>query len=270
MLNVALFGQTAKEWREANPDARGNVRDNALLEQLVVLTNLESLNAVLIRQGLPANQFVPALMEHLEEPYYAALLTAAEHHGAAHHRPQVFHVVTLRTRPRITCGSVQIDFIARKNVALMPTRNFKTPRGYLKVSTPEVTAFDIVGYPHYAGGLDNIATVLTELAESLDAGVLASIAKLSPVAWCSQAKTVGGSSNTDLAGRIRRRFAVAIQSRSSHSLASVMVISGGNSTLGGASSVITCNRTFRNSGAASRSALTSRSLVLDCVRSVQT
>ena len=132
---------------------------------------------------LPANQFVPALMEHLEEPYYAALLTAAEHHGAAHHRPQVFQVVTLRTRPRITCGSVQIDFIARKNVALMPTRNFKTPRGYLKVSTPEVTAFDIVGYPHYAGGLDNIATVLTELAESLDAGVLASIAKLSPVAW---------------------------------------------------------------------------------------
>jgi hypothetical protein len=52
LLNVALFGQTAKEWREANPDARGNVRDNALLEQLVVLTNLESLNAVLIRQGL--------------------------------------------------------------------------------------------------------------------------------------------------------------------------------------------------------------------------
>jgi len=132
---------------------------------------------------LPANQFIPALMEHLAAPYYAALLTAAEHHGAAHHRPQVFQVVTLRTRPRITCGSVQIDFIARKNVALMPTRNFKTPRGYLKVSTPEVTAFDIVGYPHYAGGLDNIATILTELAESLDAVVLASIAKLSPVAW---------------------------------------------------------------------------------------
>jgi len=51
-LGYGLFGQTTKEWREANPDARGNVRDNALLEQLVVLTNLESLNAVLIRQGL--------------------------------------------------------------------------------------------------------------------------------------------------------------------------------------------------------------------------
>ncbi len=53
LLNVALFGQTAKQWRDAHPDAEGNVRDHAPLEQLVVLTNLESLNSVLIRQGLP-------------------------------------------------------------------------------------------------------------------------------------------------------------------------------------------------------------------------
>jgi len=52
MLNVALFGLTAKDWREQNPDKKGNVRDYATLEQLVVLTNLESLNAVLIEQGL--------------------------------------------------------------------------------------------------------------------------------------------------------------------------------------------------------------------------
>lgn len=53
LLNVALFGQTAKQWRDAHPDAEGNLRDHAPLEQLVVLTNLESLNSVLIRQGLP-------------------------------------------------------------------------------------------------------------------------------------------------------------------------------------------------------------------------
>jgi len=52
LLNVALFGQTAKEWRDGNPGADGNIRDHAPLEQLVVLTNLESLNSVLIRQGL--------------------------------------------------------------------------------------------------------------------------------------------------------------------------------------------------------------------------
>ncbi|MEI6108035.1 MAG: KilA-N domain-containing protein, partial [Opitutae bacterium] len=54
LLNVALFGQTAKQWRDTHPDAEGNLRDHAPLEQLVVLTNLESLNSVLIRQGLPA------------------------------------------------------------------------------------------------------------------------------------------------------------------------------------------------------------------------
>ena len=54
ILNMAIFGQTAKQWRDAHPDADGNLRDQAPLEQLVVLTNLESLNSVLIRQGLPA------------------------------------------------------------------------------------------------------------------------------------------------------------------------------------------------------------------------
>jgi len=54
LLNVALFGHTAKQWQDVHPDAQGNQRDNATLEQLVVLTNLESLNAVFIRQGLLA------------------------------------------------------------------------------------------------------------------------------------------------------------------------------------------------------------------------
>jgi hypothetical protein len=52
LLNVALFGQTAKQWRDTHAEAEGNIRDHAPLEQLVVSTNLESLNSVLIRQGL--------------------------------------------------------------------------------------------------------------------------------------------------------------------------------------------------------------------------
>lgn len=54
LLNVALFGTTAAQWRQANPDQVGNMRDAATLEQLVVLSNLESINAVLIHQGLTA------------------------------------------------------------------------------------------------------------------------------------------------------------------------------------------------------------------------
>ena len=52
LLNVALFGMTAKQWHDANPDLKGNVRDYATLEQLVVLSNMESINALLIRQQL--------------------------------------------------------------------------------------------------------------------------------------------------------------------------------------------------------------------------
>lgn len=54
LLNVALFGKTAADWRRQNPKLPGNMRDHATLEQLVVLSNIESLNAVLIHQGLPA------------------------------------------------------------------------------------------------------------------------------------------------------------------------------------------------------------------------
>ena len=54
LLNVAMFGITAAQWRQANPDQSGNMRDAATLEQLVVLSNLESINAVLIHQGLAA------------------------------------------------------------------------------------------------------------------------------------------------------------------------------------------------------------------------
>ena len=53
LLNIALFGTTAKEWRDSHPHEKGNLRDYATLEQLVVLSNMESINALLIRQGLP-------------------------------------------------------------------------------------------------------------------------------------------------------------------------------------------------------------------------
>ena len=51
MLNVALFGMTARQWRVANPEKKGNIRDEANLNQLLVLANMESYNAILIEQG---------------------------------------------------------------------------------------------------------------------------------------------------------------------------------------------------------------------------
>jgi hypothetical protein len=61
MLNVALFGMTAKQWRIQNPLAKGNIRDEATLEQLVVLSNLESINSVLLHQKLPQKDRIQQL-----------------------------------------------------------------------------------------------------------------------------------------------------------------------------------------------------------------
>jgi len=63
LLNVALFGMTAREWRDSNPDKEGNIRDHASLEQLVVLSNLESINSVLIHQGLAQKDRLTQLNE---------------------------------------------------------------------------------------------------------------------------------------------------------------------------------------------------------------
>ena len=52
VLNVAMFGETAKQWRDSNPGMEGNVRDHATLQQLIVLSNMESLNAEMIKQGI--------------------------------------------------------------------------------------------------------------------------------------------------------------------------------------------------------------------------
>jgi hypothetical protein len=56
LLNIALFGKTAKEWREKYPDLRGNIRDYATLEQLVVLSNMESYNSELIKMQIPSDK----------------------------------------------------------------------------------------------------------------------------------------------------------------------------------------------------------------------
>jgi KilA-N domain len=63
LLNMALFGKTAAEWRKGSPKLSGNMRDHATIEQLVVLSNLESLNSVLIHQGVPSAERLRQLNE---------------------------------------------------------------------------------------------------------------------------------------------------------------------------------------------------------------
>jgi len=158
---------------------------------------------------LPPDQFIPQLMKYLEEPYYVGLLSAAEYYGAAHQRPQVFQIILNKYRSFLECGRIRVEFIARKNLAFIPTISRKTQRGFIQVSTPEVTAFDLVGYPEHSAGFDNVATILTQLTEHLDDDAIVTAAKLSPMAWAQRLgyllNIVGESEKTEkLAKYIRQ------------------------------------------------------------------
>ena len=135
---------------------------------------------------LPADQFVPALMERRNARYYVGLLSAAQYHGAAHHRPQEFQVVLERNRPVITCGSVRVAFIARRNLVAVPVESFNNPRGTVLVSTMEATAIDLVGYMHRAGGVDRVAGVLSELGEDMNPERLVEASRTASILWAQR------------------------------------------------------------------------------------
>ena len=132
---------------------------------------------------LPAGQFVPELMGRLGLRYYVGLLSAAQYHGAAHHRPQELQVFLERARRPLTCGRVRVAFIVRKRLRDVPVESLNTPRGAVRVSTPEATALDLIGYQRRAGGLNQVATVIAELSERLDGGKLVAVAATAPPAW---------------------------------------------------------------------------------------
>jgi predicted transcriptional regulator of viral defense system len=135
---------------------------------------------------LPPEQFVPQLLALAAEPYYFCLLTAAQHHGAAHQRPQATQVMVRKNRRGIECGEVRVEFIARSDVDQMDVVEANTPRGVVRFSTPEVTALELTGYPKHSGGLSNVATVLSELSEEIDPVSLVEAARLSPLSWAQR------------------------------------------------------------------------------------
>lgn len=132
---------------------------------------------------LPADQFVPQLMEHLDQIYYVALLSAAELHGAAHQRPQRFQVMVKTNRRALECGEVHVQFVARNDLERTPVVEKNTPRGTIRVASPAATALELVGYADQCGGLDNVAAVLTELVEMIDTQQFLAAAALCPIAW---------------------------------------------------------------------------------------
>jgi len=126
----------------------------------------------------PASWFVDDLMQFLDQPYYVGLLTAAAAHGAAHQQPMAFQVITDRpTRPAYA-GRVRIEFHMSRRADAVPVTKLQTETGFMRTSTPETTAFDLVRFAGQAGHLSNVCTVLGELAEKLDSLKLPKLASL--------------------------------------------------------------------------------------------
>ncbi len=127
--------------------------------------------------SLPASWFIHHLMAKIDQPYYVGLLTAAGLHGAAHQQAMAFQIITTKAMRRIVAGRVRIQFYNKKSIEPDYYQDIKTASGIMHVSTPEMTAFDLVRYSHAAGEMQHVATVLSELAEKIDPEVLLSYLK---------------------------------------------------------------------------------------------
>jgi predicted transcriptional regulator of viral defense system len=115
---------------------------------------------------LPPINFIDEMMKNLNRPYYVGLLNAAALHGAGHQQPQTFCVVSNFPvlRPTIKKG-IRINYLTIKEIPVKFLEQLKTETGYVNVSSPELTATDLVQHEKQVGGLNRVATVLNELVE---------------------------------------------------------------------------------------------------------
>lgn len=128
--------------------------------------------------SIPAEELIPIIMRHLKADYYVGLLSAGLFFGATHQKPARFQVITSkRIKHSLEFGDVVIELIYKDSLDGLPTQDFVVSTGYLKVATPELVAIDLFKYSKRAGGTSHIATVLSELAISIDENKLIALAE---------------------------------------------------------------------------------------------
>ena len=119
-------------------------------------------------RSLPASWFIDALMAYCQQKYYVGALTASAFQGAAHQQPMTFQVISDKPTRSITLGQVHIEFLYKKKILPHFSQAIKTASGTMQVSTPEMTAFDLVRYINAAGQINQVATVLSELTNKIN------------------------------------------------------------------------------------------------------
>lgn len=118
---------------------------------------------------IPPIFYIDALMTFLNKQYYISLLNAASFYGASHQRVQTFSVMTESPKLRNTDKTgATILFFSKKDISGKFIAKKKTQSGYVNVSTPELTAIDLIENEKHVGGLNRVCTVLNELVESID------------------------------------------------------------------------------------------------------
>jgi predicted transcriptional regulator of viral defense system len=116
---------------------------------------------------LPPLIFIDDLMTFVGKPYYVALLSAAALHGAAHQQPQEFFVVTTIKQMTTQKKGIKINYITKKDISFNLLEKRKTESGFVNISSPELTAADLVFYNTRVGGINRVCTVINELSESI-------------------------------------------------------------------------------------------------------
>ena len=116
---------------------------------------------------IPAVYYIDQLMKFLGRDYYISLLNAAEFYGAAHQRPMEFSVMTTPPSLRSTLKKdIKINFNNKSVILAQYTEQRKTPTSYVRISSSELTATDLIQFEKVIGGLNRASTVLCELAEN--------------------------------------------------------------------------------------------------------
>lgn len=122
---------------------------------------------------IPTSFYVNDLMKFLNRDYYVGLLNAAALHGAAHQQPQNYSIITEGIPLRkISNSKVNITFYIKKSWNKKDVFKRKVDTGYVNISSPELTALDLVSYYNEVGGFNRVATVIQELRESMKADKL--------------------------------------------------------------------------------------------------
>ncbi len=122
-----------------------------------------------LKGSVPPMVYINQLMAYLNRKYYIGLLNAAAFYGASHQQSQELTVITDKGNYRDKHkNGVKINFVAKKTIPQAYIQQKVTKTGYINISSPELTAMDLIFYQHEIGGLSRAGTVLNELAEELD------------------------------------------------------------------------------------------------------